>query len=353
MRGPDFEIPPLDPLPRPEDPPTSDGPERRLGRPVRAAAVVALLGLVASAAFALYSAVGPSSTLPPVVGSSPSTARTLPSPPSTARVPPTTRPARTVFRTCLDSAENPGAARESPPQTPAWITFRFGPRVSTEALVMIADAAVAAHDTLGDAGALVVEVQCDIDEFAAATDKTPDELRQNIADGLVAYIKGDRIWIYGPTFDRRSSGDRRRAIHHEYFHGIQLQLSRTRSARSDVSLPLWLGEGSAEFFENAVTPGDLEAFRRGQVRRWDALGALASLEDAGGARVIGGSGAAYVVGSVASDYLITRYGRDLLQRDFWVAFGRTDWRSAFQQVFGITVDDFYAEFEAYRSTLPR
>ena len=30
-----------------------------------------------------------------------------------------------------------------------------------------------------------------------------------------------------------------------------------------------------------------------------------------------------------------------------MAFAATDWRSAFLQVFGVTVDSFYDDFEAY------
>jgi len=55
--------------------------------------------------------------------------------------------------------------------------------------------------------------------------------------------------------------------------------------------------------------------------------------------------------SIASDYLVAKYGRDRLRNEFWVAFAATDGRSEFLQVFGVTVDSFYADFEAYRSTL--
>jgi len=223
--------------------------------------------------------------------------------------------------------------------------------VAAESLGLIADAAVAAREAYGDAGALEVNVHCDVDEMAAASSMPPDELRKNIAGGLIAYILRDRIWIYGPSYEKRSPRDRRQTVYHEYFHAVQQHLSQGRSARSDLVTPLWLIEGSAEFFENAVTDVDLDNFRRNEVRRWAALPALETLEGSGGPRVIGGSGDAYAVGAVASDYLVVRYGRDLLQSGYWRALAGTDWRSAFLQVFGVPVDEFYSDFGIYRSTL--
>jgi hypothetical protein len=73
--------------------------------------------------------------------------------------------------------------------------------------------------------------------------------------------------------------------------------------------------------------------------------------DAGGSVSTGGSGDAYTVGFVASDYLVEKYGRERLEDDFWVALATTDWRSAFLEVFGLTVDAFHSEFAACRAAL--
>ena len=105
------------------------------------------------------------------------------------------------------------------------------------------------------------------------------------------------------------------------------------------------------FFQNAVTPRELESFRRVAIRRWDAKPALEALEDSGGAPSTGGTGDAYTVGAVAADYLVTRYGRERLQSELWLAIAETDWRSAFERVFGVSVDSFYSEFASYRQTL--
>ncbi len=215
----------------------------------------------------------------------------------------------------------------------------------------IGRAASEARGQFGDSGALGVHVLCDVDEFAAATNRTPDDVRQGLAERHFAYILRSDIWLYGPSYEAVPLLDQQRIIYHEYFHSVQHFLSGNRSARSDVNRPAWLIEGSARYFENAVLPRDLDAFQRRQVRRWESLPALVDLEQSTGSSATGATSEVYTVGSVASDYLVKTYGRERLQSEFWVAFSTTDWRSAFLQVFGATVDSFYADFEAYRSTL--
>jgi hypothetical protein len=192
-----------------------------------------------------------------------------------------------------------------------------------------------------------VRVYCDIEEFAAASNTPPEEVQKNITQGQAAYhLLGD-IWLYGPIFEGRTSVHQRQTIYHEYFHALQRSLSRSRTSQPDIH-PLWLVEGSATFFQNAVTPRELENFRRVEIRRWEAKPALEALEQSGGAASTGGTGDAYTVGAVAADYLVTRYGRERLQSELWQAIAETDWRSAFERVFGVSVDTFYSEFASYR-----
>ncbi len=348
MRGPDFEIP-TDPPGPPADPPVTDVPRRLVPR--RAVAVVALVGASAVGAVAWYSQTDTTPRRPAaVVTSAPTRATAEPGPARnspTSTVTPTTR-TRTVVRTCLDSQENPGA---SPTSSADWITFDVSPRVAGEALALISDAASEARQALGDSGAFTMHVHCDLNEYATALNTPVEEARLAIDRGRVAHVRRRDVWIYGPAFEMRALPDQRRTLYHEYFHVVQGFLSLDRSGRSDVNTPLWLLEGSARYFENAVRPGDLQSVRRTQIRRWDALPTLEQLEETGGSVATGGSGGAYTLGLVASDYLVTKYGRERLQHDFWVALAGTDWRSAFLEVFGVTVDAFYSEFEAYRATL--
>jgi len=141
----------------------------------------------------------------------------------------------------------------------------------------MARAASDARDALGEAGAVVIHVDCDIDEYAAATGTTLEEARQYVTDGRFAHILGQTIFLYGPSVEKQPVAIRRQAVYHEYFHALQRFLSTNRSARRGVDRPLWLIEASAKFFEHAVTDREL-----------------------GGSPATGGSGAAHTIGSIAA-----------------------------------------------------
>ena len=133
---------------------------------------------------------------------------------------------------------------------------------------------------------------------------------------------------------------------------MQVRLSSGRSG----STPLWLQEGTARYVEFGVAGDygytDYGRRRATEVRLSRSLENLQAYEAQGGATFRGESGGAYVLGFLASEYLETFKGRQAVQRDFWTAL-RTgaDWRAAFMTVFGVSVDQFYADFEAYRQTL--
>ena len=349
MKGPDFEIPPDPPAPAvgaPVQPPRAPGVFRKL----RATVLALLLGLTGVGAYAWSTVETDPAPLVPFEDPLPSTAATAGTrpPPSSSSTATSTSVAVSPNRTCLDSEESLGAAREAPPERPPWLTLHFGPRVSTAALVLISGAASEARQAFGDAGAVGVHVHCDIEDYAAALRIPSEEALKRTGEGRFASILVSDIRIYGPSFERLGSAERRRVIYHEYFHAVQHSLSRNRTSRGERLL--WLIEGSARYFEHAIPERSLETFRRSHIRRWPALPELATLIDPVGADVTAGP-EAYSLGSVASDYLVTKYGRDLLQRDFWTALAGADWRSAFLQVFGVSLDDFYADFEAYRATL--
>ena len=352
MRGPDFEIPPMEPPdPPPELPAHADGNHRSARFAVVAAVVVSLL---ASAVGALvwFSSQGTTTATPAPQPSTTQTTRALPTSTSSTAVT-TTTTVRTVTATqaCVDSPETPGAAAGSTPEGFPWITFHASPRAAGEALARIARTASEAREAFGDAGALGVRLYCTVSELATARNTDPGETQREVTEGLVAFMQRGDIWLYGPSFQNRSSVEQRHTVYHEYFHALQRTLSRLRTTRADVDHPYWLMEGSARYFENAVTPSELESFRRNQVRRFERLPALDALETSGQARVIGGTGDAYTVGAVAVDYLVTKYGRDRVQTELWVALAQGDWRSGFERVFEVSVDTFYAEFATYRQTL--
>jgi len=196
-----------------------------------------------------------------------------------------------------------------------------------------------------------VRIYCTVQELATASNKAPEDVQREVTAGKDAYALRSDMWFYGPGFETQSAASQRRTVYHEYFHTLQFSLSRMRATRADLAPPLWLIEGSARFFQHAATPRELADFRSTRVRRWEAKPALEEVEATGGASSVGGNGDAYTVGAVAVDYLSTRFGRERIQSDFWVAMADKDWRSAFLHVFGVSVDTFYSEFATYRQTL--
>ena len=347
MRGPDFEIPPLTAPPPAEPPaPTPAKPSpRRLG--IVLAATVALVAAAAGTATWVATAEAPptpSTTAATTVVTAPP-----PRPGSSTSVPATAVP-RSSTRTCHEGEGDPGPFHSRPAGAGApAVTLTFSPRLSAEALALITDALAAARSAFGETSPVSVRLHCDAEQFVADGHRDPDELRRELSQGLAGLFLGD-IWIYGPNFDRHPVSERRRIVYHEYFHAVQQSLSRSRSTERG-RVPVWLVEGSAKYFEYSVTPQELEGFRRTYVRRSADIPALGELEQPEGGFGTQGRRAAYAMGAVATDYLANKYGRELVQRDLWVALARTDWRSAFAEVFGVTVDDFYNEFEAYRQTL--
>lgn len=273
--------------------------------------------------------------------------------PSSSSTPPTTTTRTATFtRTCADSSQSPEAAGGAAPEGFPWITFHVGPRVARDALARIARDAAQARTALGDVGALGIRVYCEVQEMADALGMPAGEVQKDVTAGQVAFMRGGDMWIYGPSFELQPASTERQIVYHEYFHALQRSLSRSRYAIGGGS-PLWLIEGSARYFEHAVTTAELENFRQSAIRRGDDRPALEDLERSGDARSEGGTGHAYTVGAVAVDYLVNTYGRERIQSDFWVALAApgTGWRTAFLQVFGVSVDTFYSDFAAYRQTL--
>ena len=350
MRGPDFEIHPIEPPAPPVEDPVTTGQKGPSRSPLRAAARVAMLALSGVVASAWYSSQATSSTPTTVVPRASTTERPGPSTSSTA--PTTAARTATFTRTCAESSQSPDAAGGAVPEGFPWITFHVGPRAASDALARIARDAAQARTALGDAGAFGVRVYCEVQEMADALRMPADEVQKDVTAGQVAFMRSGDMWIYGPTFEQQPASTQRQIVYHEYFHALQRSLSRSRSVGGSGTA-LWLLEGSARYFEHALTPEELENFRRSAIRRRDDLPALEDLERSGEARSEGGTGHAYTVGAVAVDYLVSTYGRERILSDFWLALAPpgTGWRSAFLQVFGVSVDTFYADFAAYRQTL--
>ena len=171
---------------------------------------------------------------------------------------------------------------------------------------------------------------------------------------------GGDIFIYGEWF---VSDEKRRLriMSHEYFHVIQhYGIPREGASRFEVvrqNGPYWLLEGSAVYVEvrTGAHEGLLEygessfaeakAWRMAQAR--ETAAPLQSLETQKAVFAVGDI--SYTLGFMATDFLVDNFGGLLALVSFYDAIGPDmTWQAAFRSTFGISIDEFYAEFEAYR-----
>ena len=59
------------------------------------------------------------------------------------------------------------------------------------------------------------------------------------------------------------------------------------------------------------------------------------------------------LGILASRYIVNRFGVEKLRTELWsrLSTDRDDWQRAFPAAFGISLEQFYADFEEHRKTL--
>lgn len=261
----------------------------------------------------------------------------------------TTRPAPTTTTTTL----LPGVAQRPIAVPGQSVVLRYDEGIAPGALAIVEETVPTAYEALGESGPLVVHVYASADNYVASYDpRSQDRARADIDGGTVATGGPGVIRIYGPRFVDRDTTTRRLIVLHEYFHTVQSRLSTGRGG----NIPLWLREGTARYVEYGVAGDhgwvDYGRLRTTEVRVARGLQSLQLYEEQGGRTSGSDPGAAYVVGFLASEYLESLKGRQAVQRDFWAALRTsTDWRAAFTTVFGVSVDQFYADFEVYRETL--
>jgi hypothetical protein len=169
------------------------------------------------------------------------------------------------------------------------------------------------------------------------------------------------VVAFTPSWERASAAGRLKILAHELFHHVQQELQGNQSSwgttpESQVrpNGPVWLNEGSAEWmgYQVAAAAGvySYSSSLAGYIAQAKATDVpLQAFETYAG---IHATPIAYGWLFAACDLLASRAGGLPSFLDYWrrIAAG-TPWRDAFQQAFGRSVDQFYAEFAAYRATL--
>ena len=153
----------------------------------------------------------------------------------------------------------------------------------------------------------------------------------------------------------RGIANGRYVLTHEYFHWLQHQLPS-----SSAGSATWLVEGTARWAQEAHEIEDQRVMRSG-LRSSDrkTAGGGPSLES-----TESGNGTwQYLLGSLATEMLAERAGVDS-PLEFYRALAQRrtgphlrwqsnpGWQDVFSETFGLTVDEFYAEFSEWQADLP-
>ena len=179
---------------------------------------------------------------------------------------------------------------------------------------------------------------------------------------LTVRFAADRPESCGGSYDSRAKVirvDCFRPLAHEYTHAIQSYLrgheeSGKPRANTGPEVPVWITEGMANHWSGVyhASTGDrpLPAYFAGTIfpeaRR--ASVPLQSFEIPGNFHS-GDRSAHYSLAYLAIEYLIDLTSEDALFTYYRRIFFETDWKSAFQTVFGLDVDQFYRMFEEHRA----
>ena len=170
-----------------------------------------------------------------------------------------------------------------------------------------------------------------------------EEIRNRWQNG-VGEAGYEHTFLYlGGLWIQKTSLDRLGVVIHELAHVLQSELS----GHIGLSSPIWLIEGVAQ----ATADGMLGRKLKGSPRPpwWDQCNGitLQNMETRAGA--ISAEPCPLDLGLLAVNFM--ELPLDKLM-GFWGKVGETgDWKKGFYAQFGISVEQFYADFENYRATL--
>ena len=211
------------------------------------------------------------------------------------------------------------------------------------------------------------------DQLAEAMSKCVNEdaallafknLWQNSGTIAVAFSGNFFVYAGGPHWKDVSLAQVVQTVAHEYFHVLQRELTKFPGPpQTDPTSPVvsnclgagfdrgptWLTEGSAELF-GWLTVADAAGVDLGVIR--DAYsrnkfdGTLKDFEES--LRFQSSSNHSYPLGFLATDYAAKGKLAPVFQYYRLVGQG-LPWKDAFARSFGITIDYFYEQFDAYKA----
>lgn len=160
-----------------------------------------------------------------------------------------------------------------------------------------------------------------------------------------------------------------KTLHHEYFHGVQHAhiYTKDRSQRDELLGPVWFNEGAAEYMAHvAVKEGrasglidmfktegrwsfEFEEEMQQKMRSWERNSLTCpglKLKDMTYQNSCNNS--SYDLGTWAHAYLANKYGAAVLLDTYYPMLNDvSSWEEAFVATYGISSDDFLAEFDTF------
>ncbi|SMX39183.1 peptidoglycan-binding domain-containing protein [Maliponia aquimaris] len=232
---------------------------------------------------------------------------------------------------------------------------RYGVQVASQVKIILATDVESWHALVTKAGTMRLQGWADI--RARARRDCDTEF------GMGASASRDGLSFCGPTLALREPalGELYRMVlsvtmTHELVHNVQRELSYDKVARWVTNPdrvrprmgPAWMVEGSAQVIEQVFMEDRFGTLQPGLYRMRQQAAAseltLEQIRQAGEVR----SAEAYDVSAYAVAMLVERYGEETLFR-YWRSVGETDnWYTAFQQVYGMSVQDFEALYITLR-----
>lgn len=183
--------------------------------------------------------------------------------------------------------------------------------------------------------------------------------RAQCANACAFVLQGNTVLIFpfGSSYYRPDelTGHVKTPVH-ELWHTVQYMLAPHINDHGADGLfidgPTWLREGSAEFVGySALQDASVDASFLVNNWHYDTRVNYAGVSLASTASGQGNN-AAYSLGFFAVQLLVKDAGSMHSLIDYWTRIGQgTAWPAAFQQTFGRTPEQFYSEFETYRTTL--
>ncbi|SNS17539.1 hypothetical protein [Antarctobacter heliothermus] len=237
----------------------------------------------------------------------------------------------------------------------AFLYRRYGVQVASQVKIIVATNADAWQRLVQEAGTMELQAWADVRARGRRDCETEF--------GLGASASRDGLSFCGTTLALRTPalGELYRMVlsvtmTHEVVHNVQRELSFDKvprwvndpdSVRPRMG-PAWMVEGSAQVIEQAFMEERYGRFVPGlHAMRTLAAGSdltLRQIRLAGEVR----EAAAYDVSAYGVAMLVERYGEETLFR-YWRVVGETDnWFTAFEQVYGMTVEAFEALYVTLR-----